>query len=73
MVTVIVLGIVFLSGTTAGILALVCTSIGSEESDDSLYKPPPTKAAAATRRLLGWHGLSRGEFVRPSQSTASGR
>jgi hypothetical protein len=55
MVTVVVLAVVFLTGGIVGVLALVCASIGREESLNSLGKKPPTRAAAATRRLVGWH------------------
>lgn len=74
MVTIVILGIVFLCGATVGVLALVCTSIGGEESDDSLYKAPPTRSAAATRRLLGWHGIAtmqaNGPTTRPRVTAA---
>ena len=56
MITLMILAVVFTSGAVAGIAALVCLSIGREESRNSLYAGPPTRAAAATRRLLGWHG-----------------
>lgn len=55
MFTIIVLAVVFLAGGIVGVLALVCASIGREESLNSLDKKPPTRAAAATRHLVGWH------------------
>ncbi len=54
-VALVVLAVVFLAGAIAGVLILVCASIGREESLSSLNKRPPTRAAAATRRLVGWH------------------
>jgi hypothetical protein len=61
MVTLMILGAVFAAGVVAGVVALVCLSIGREESGSSLYRTPPTRAAAATRRLLGWHGPLPGQ------------
>ncbi len=52
----LIVGIVMVFGATVGTLALVCASIGREESGDTLYRKPPTRSAAMTRRLLGWHG-----------------
>ncbi len=57
MTTVAILAVVFLTGAITGILVLVCTSISREETGSSLSKKPPTRAAATTRRLLGWHGI----------------
>lgn len=56
MITIVILAVVFVAGAIAGIVALVCLSIHREESSNSLYRPAPTRGAAATRRLLGWHG-----------------
>jgi hypothetical protein len=56
MLTFVILAVVFAAGVIAGIIALVCMSIRREESGNSLYRKAPTRAAAATRRLLGWHG-----------------
>jgi hypothetical protein len=58
MIAIVVLAVVFLAGAIAGVLTLVCASIGREESLNSLDKRPPTKAAAATRRLVGWHAAT---------------
>ena len=60
MITIVILAVVFMAGVIAGIVALVCLSIRREESDNSLYRPAPTRGAAATRRLLGWHGPATG-------------
>jgi hypothetical protein len=57
MITIVVLAVMLVSGVIAGIIALVCLSIGREESSGSLYRRAPTPGAAATRRLLGWHGV----------------
>ena len=56
MITFVILAVVFMAGAIAGIVALVCLSIRREESGNSLYHTAPTRGAAATRRLLGWHG-----------------
>jgi hypothetical protein len=56
MITLVILAAVFVSGVIVGVIVLVCASIGREETRNSLYKRPPTRAAATTRRLLGWHG-----------------
>ena len=56
MITFVILTVVFMAGAIAGTVALVCLSIRREESGTSLYHTAPTRGAAATRRLLGWHG-----------------
>lgn len=56
MITIMILAAVFAVGAIAGAITLVCLSIGREESESSLYRKAPTRGAAATRRLLGWHG-----------------
>lgn len=61
MITIVILAVVFVSGVIAGIIALVCLSIGREESSYSLYRKAPTRGAAATRRMLGWHGVPPGD------------
>jgi hypothetical protein len=38
---------------TAGVVALVRAGVAREESDRSLLRDPPTRAAAITRRLVG--------------------
>lgn len=43
----------FLSGVIVGIVTLLRTGISREESDHSLRGGPKTRAASATRRLLG--------------------
>ena len=69
MITVVALTVVFLAGAIAGVLALVCASIGREESRNSLNKRPPTRAAAATRRLVGWHPTVTMPPLRPARPT----
>lgn len=56
MITFVILAVVFMAGAIAGVIALICLSIRREESGNSLYRTAPTRGAAATRRLLGWHG-----------------
>jgi hypothetical protein len=56
MIAIVILAAVFVTGMIAGIITLVCLSIGREETKNSLYGKAPTRGAAATRRLLGWHG-----------------
>jgi len=56
MITIVILVAVFVTGMIAGIVTLVCVSISREERKNSLYDKAPTRGAAATRRLLGWHG-----------------
>jgi len=67
MITLMILAVVFTSGAVAGIVALVCLSIGREESRSSLYARPPTRGAAATRRLLGWHGPAQAQAGRAAE------
>jgi len=68
MITFVILAAVFAAGAIAGVIALVCLSIGREESGNSLYREAPTHAAASTRRLLGWHGPA----TRTPRPTAAG-
>ncbi len=56
MITFAILAAVFIAGAIAGIVALLRLGITREESDGSLYGKPPTRSAAAVRRVLGWHG-----------------
>ena len=71
MITLVILAAVFMAGAIAGVIALICLSVRREESGNSLYSEAPTRGAAATRRLLGWHGPasdhSRAEVVTRSQ------
>jgi len=55
MITVIVLAVVFIAGAATGIGVILRLGIRREESDYSLYRKPPTRSAAVTRRILGWH------------------
>lgn len=59
MFTFIIIGIVFVTGAMTGIIALMCLAIRREESARSLHREPPTRSAAATRRMLGWPGPTR--------------
>jgi hypothetical protein len=43
----------FLVGVIAGVIVLLRAGINREESDRSLLDQPPTRAARATRRLIG--------------------
>jgi hypothetical protein len=54
MITIAILAATFLTGTMAGVILLVCASIGREEASHSLLRKPPSRAAAATRRLVGF-------------------
>jgi hypothetical protein len=54
MITIAILVATFLTGTIAGAIVLICVSIGREESRHSLMHKPPTRAAAATRRVVGF-------------------
>jgi hypothetical protein len=44
-----------LAAGTAGLIALVCAGIASEEADMSLRLGPSTRASALTRRIVGLH------------------
>jgi len=54
-IIIIILGVVFIAGVIAGIVAMVLLGIAHEEADRSLLDEPPTRAAAATRRMVGWY------------------
>lgn len=56
MITITILAVVFIAGVITGIVALLRVGIAREENDRSLNRRPPTRAAAATRRVVGWHG-----------------
>jgi hypothetical protein len=56
MITITILAVVFIAGVITGIVALLRVGIAREEADRSLLRQPPTRAAAATRRVVGWHG-----------------
>jgi hypothetical protein len=56
MIITIILAVTFIAGVIAGIVALLCASIAREESGKSIQDDPPTRAARATRRIVGWHG-----------------
>jgi len=56
MIIITILAVAFIAGVIAGIVALLCASIAREDDDKSLMCRPPTRAAAATRRIIGWHG-----------------
>jgi hypothetical protein len=51
MITTVTLAAVFISGTIAAMITLICASIRCEETKNSLCKKPATRASAATRRL----------------------
>ena len=56
MITIMILIATFIAGAIAGIIALLRLGIAREECDKSLLDEPPTRAAAATRRIVGWYG-----------------
>jgi hypothetical protein len=58
MITITILAVTFIAGVIAGIIALLCASISREESGRSIQDKPPTRAAKATRRIVGWHGTT---------------
>jgi hypothetical protein len=62
MITIAILVATFIAGAIAGIIALLRLGIAREESDKSLLGEPATRAAAATRRIVGWYG-SRPQLV----------
>jgi hypothetical protein len=54
---IIVIGLVaFLTGAVVGVIALLCVGISGEDTRKSLWDDHATGAAAATRRVVGWHG-----------------
>lgn len=55
----------FLAGVVVGVVALVCTGIAREESDNSLRGEPTTRSAAATRRLTGLYVRMPPDVSRP--------
>jgi hypothetical protein len=73
MVTLAILAVVFMSGAVAGVLVLICTSIKREDSRNSLYETPPNRAAAGTRKLVGWYGTQTAPASRPHRAAGSER
>jgi hypothetical protein len=55
MIIVIAL-VAFLAGAIVGVIALLRVGIGREDTRKSLWDDHATGAAAATRRVVGWHG-----------------
>jgi hypothetical protein len=53
MITIVIVASAFLTGVIAGVIALLRAGIAREESDHSLLRDPTTRAAAATRRVVG--------------------
>jgi hypothetical protein len=53
MIIIAILVAALLGSLTAGVVALVRAGVAHEESDRSLLRDPPTRAAAVTRRLVG--------------------
>jgi hypothetical protein len=67
MITIVIAASAFLAGVIAGAIALLRAGIAREESDHSLLGGSPTRATAATRRVVGL-------YVRaPEQTTEVGR
>lgn len=52
MITIAVLIVTFAAGAMAGAIVLFRAGIAREEADNSLLRKPPTRAAAATRRIV---------------------
>lgn len=52
MITIAVLVVTFALGAMASAILLLRAGIASEEANNSLLRQPPTRAAAATRRIL---------------------
>jgi hypothetical protein len=77
MILITILAVTFLAGVIAGIIALLCASIAREESRKSIQDEAPTRAARATRRVIGWHGtmpklvVGPGNVARWTDGTAS--
>jgi hypothetical protein len=77
MIVINILAVTFIAGVIAAIIALLCTSISREESGKSIQDEPPTRAAKATRRIVGWHGttpklvIGPGNVARWTDGTAS--
>jgi hypothetical protein len=64
----------FIAGAIVGAIALICASINREDSYKSLMLSPPTRAAATTRRIVGWHGATPQNTIplhRMAQPTAA--
>jgi len=72
MITIVILAAVFVTGMIAGTIALG-VNIGREETKNSLYYQAPTRGAAATRRLLGWHGPASNDTEASSVAAAQPR
>ncbi len=58
MIIVTALAVALIAGIAIGATTLVCLGIKREESERSIQDEPPTRAARATRRLVGWHGTA---------------
>jgi hypothetical protein len=56
MITIAILTTVTISGAVAGLVVLLRLGIDREETDYSLHGEPATRAAALTRRIVGWRG-----------------
>jgi hypothetical protein len=56
MITITILATACTATATAVLVILLRLGIGREESDSSLHGEPATRAAALTRRIVGWHG-----------------
>ena len=56
MIVIAILAATFAVGAIGGVFVLACVCIAREESSSSLLDTPPTRAAAATRRMVGMRG-----------------
>lgn len=54
MITIAVLVVTFAAGVMVGAIILLRAGIVREEADKSLLRPPTTRAAATTRRIVGF-------------------
>lgn len=52
MITIAILIATFLAGAITGAIVLLRTGITREESDNSLFSAPRTRASAVTRRIV---------------------
>jgi hypothetical protein len=68
MITIAIVAGAFLAGVIAGVIALLRTGIAREESDHSLLSDPTTRAATATRRVVGLYVRTPERVVEAKQA-----
>ncbi len=75
--TVITILVAFLAGAITGVLVLLRVGMASEDRDKPLFYEPPTRSAAATRRVVGLYVTpsprSTGPADQPADRTSAGR